>query len=60
MRYDIGKVYIADANESGLRVPVDWKALDMDALPGKTPVEYEYEELPGGKRKVVKVTKSKG
>jgi CRISPR-associated protein Cmr6 len=60
VRYDIGKVYIADANESGLKVPVDWKALGMDALPGKTPVEYEYEDLPGGKRKVVKVTKSKG
>lgn len=60
VRYDIGKVYIADANEPDLRVPVDWKALGMDALAGKTPVEYEYEDLPSGKRKVVKVTRSKG
>jgi CRISPR-associated protein Cmr6 len=60
VRYDIGKVYIADANEPDLRVPVDWKALGMDALAGKTPVEYEYEDLPSGKRKVVKVTSTLG
>lgn len=60
VRYDIGKVFIADANEAGLHVPVDWKALGINALAGKTWVDYEYEELPAGKRKVVKVTKSTG
>lgn len=60
VRYDVGKVFIADANEPGLRVPVDWKALGMNALAGKTWVEYEYEELPSGKRKVVKVVKTAG
>lgn len=60
VRYDIGRVFIADANDATLRASVDWKALGMDALAGKTPVEYEYEETPDGRRKAVKVTRIRG
>lgn len=61
VRYDGGKPYVVDTTgESTLRLPVDWKMLGMDALGNKTPVEYEYEELAGGRRKVVRVTKVKG
>lgn len=36
---------------------VDWQSLKMDALRDKTPVEFEYEEPPDARPRVVKVRK---
>ncbi len=59
VRYEGGRPVIVDAADAMLRLRVDWKALGMDSLAEKTFVDYEYEELPDGRRRVVKVTRVK-
>jgi CRISPR-associated protein Cmr6 len=57
VRYKERRVFISDDQDPNIRASVDWKALGMESLKDKTPVEYEYEELPDKRRKAVKVTR---
>jgi CRISPR-associated protein Cmr6 len=59
VRYEGGRPVIVDAVDVNLKLRVDWKVLRMESLAERTLVNYEYEELPDGRRRVVKVTRSK-
>ena len=47
----------AIVTEDGRRFFCNWKNMGMDALKGKTVVEFEYEEPPGARPRVVKARK---
>ncbi len=56
VRYEKNKPYIVD-EATGKGYPVNWQQLHIEAIGGKTPVIYEYRELPDGKRRIVSVKK---
>ncbi len=54
------KPIIVDDADPNRLLRVDWKALGIvDFLPDRTPVDYEYEALPGDRFRVVKIAKAK-
>uniref|UniRef100_A0A7C4PJ85 Type III-B CRISPR module RAMP protein Cmr6 n=1 Tax=Anaerolinea thermolimosa TaxID=229919 RepID=A0A7C4PJ85_9CHLR len=55
VRYENKKPYVRTPDEKKYRL--DWKALGMQSLPAKTPVEFQFEEYEDGTYKVVRVTK---